>query len=76
MDMTVGIGRSVVQDKPGATLGERAYVLVKTVLLPLLKTLRLALGKVRLHGELRFGQVQGLLVIHGGLRKIDKSVKR
>ena len=66
VDVAVGVGRAVVEDEPGLA-GVFVHQLVVGDFRPLgVEQLGLPLGQARPHGELRFGQVDGLVVIHGG----------
>ena len=63
MDVAIGKGRAIMQNKQFSTLSRFLNLLVKARLLPCLEHLRLARGKVRLHRKIRARQVQGFFVI-------------
>ena len=67
VQVTVGIGRAVVEDKLVAALGLLAVAAVDVELLPVLQGLGLALGQPRLHGKVGAGQEDGRLVIDAHL---------
>ncbi|VTR68162.1 hypothetical protein DESC_70002 [Desulfosarcina cetonica] len=68
MNMAVGIGRTVVQDKSRPTFGRLADALVQLGAFPGAELFGLLLGKVGFHGKAGMGKIQGLLVIHRCLR--------
>ena len=63
MDVTVGVGRAVVQDVARAPLARLAQLLIEPHLLPCPDHLRLPLGQVAAHGKLGLGQIQRVFVI-------------
>ena len=63
MDVTVGIGRTIVQDELGPSGADLAYLLVELAFLPLFQPARFALGEVAAHRKGSVGQVQGVFVI-------------
>ena len=69
VNITVGIGRSVVQEElallRGAVLLDHAFV--HTIRDPLLHLLGLALGQLPSHREVRNGEIQRRFVVHSGL---------
>ncbi len=64
VDIAVGVGRAIHEHKPGSPLAMFPESFIATRFLPMLEHNRLAIGQVRLHGELRHGKVQRILVIH------------
>lgn len=67
VDRTVGIRRAVVQHELLVTLVLLQNLLVDLVVLPVLESLGLGLGKTGTHGKTGFGQIHRLLVLvcHG-----------
>src|SRR5690606_26222411 len=63
MNITVGVGRAVVQNKLLASGTGCAYLLIESLCLPLFEHAWLALGKIRFHGEVGVRQIQGCFVI-------------
>ena len=63
MDVAVGIGRSVVQDKLRPSLGCGANALVEFALLPLDNPRRLSLGEIAAHRKCGIGKIEGVLVV-------------
>src|SRR6185295_11857945 len=63
VDFTVRVRRSVVQHEARPAARGLPDLLVEAALLPLLLNGGLALGEVRLHGEVGLRQVQGVLVL-------------
>jgi len=54
MDMTIGIGRAIMQRPRLGVFGLLAQALIKAKLLPELKPLRLFFRQTRTHGEISF----------------------
>ena len=67
VDVAVGVGRAVVEDKGGLALVALHHLVVEVVVIHLLEHLRLPLGQARPHGEVGLGQVDGLVVVHGSV---------
>jgi len=67
VDRTVGVRRAVVQHELLVTLVLLQNLLVDLVVLPVLESLGLGLGKTGTHGKTGFGQIHRLLVLvcHG-----------
>ena len=67
VDRTVGVRRAVVQHELLVTLVLLQNLLVDLVVLPVLESLGLGLGKTGTHGKSGFGQIHRLLVLvcHG-----------
>ena len=67
VDRTVGVRRTVVQHELLVTLVLLQNLLVDLVVLPVLESLGLGLGKTGTHGKTGFGQIHRLLVLvcHG-----------
>ena len=67
VDRTVGVRRTVVQHKLLVTLVLLQNLLVDLVVLPVLESLGLGLGKTGTHGKTGLGQIHRLLVLvcHG-----------
>ena len=67
VDRAVGVRRTVVQHELLVTLVLLQNLLVDLVVLPVLKSLRLGLGKTGTHGKTGLGQIHRLLVLvcHG-----------
>ena len=63
MDVAVGVGRSVMQDKLRPPVPEVAQFGVQADFVPVRQDFRFAIGEVRLHGKRRLGKVQGVFVI-------------
>jgi len=64
MNVTVGIGRAVVQDIGFFAFGTLADLVVNVHLFPSFQHFRLAPGQIRLHGEIGLGKIQRFFVIH------------
>ena len=63
VNVAIGVGRAVVQDvflPAGPAFPEQP---VQILLAPAPQQLRLPLGQIALHGEIRLGQIQGVLVV-------------
>ena len=67
VDRAVGVRRAVVQHELLVTLVLLQNLLVDLVVLPVLESLGLGLGKTGTHGKSGFGQIHRLLVLvcHG-----------
>ena len=67
VDRTVGVRRAIVQHELLVTLVLLQNLLVDLVVLPVLESLRLGLGKTGTHGKTGLGQIHRLLVLvcHG-----------
>ncbi len=65
VNLAVGIGRAVVEHKPGPLLPGFAELAVKLQRLPALELFRLALRQVALHRESGGGEVQRGFVVNG-----------
>ena len=67
VDRTVGVRRTVVQHELLVTLVLLQNLLVDLVVLPVLESLGLGLGKTGTHGKTGLGQIHRLLVLvcHG-----------
>ena len=76
VDVTVGVGRTVVEDEARPVRVVSEQTLVETDRLPARKDLRLARGKVRTHGEIRARQIERRLVVHTGARHATSEVYR
>ena len=63
VQLAIGVRRPIVQNKLGFARSSPAHLAVQIHVLPLLQSLRLALGQVGLHRKIRLGQVQGTFVI-------------
>ena len=69
VNVAVGIGGPVVQDKLGAPLTLRPDPAVQVDLGPAFQKQRLPPGQIGFHGKIGVGQVKGLFIIHAsGLR--------
>jgi len=66
VDVSVGVGRAVMENPQGPLRGGLANAGVDVHLLPLLEHLRLELGQVGLHRERGLGKVERVLVVHRG----------
>ena len=81
VNLAVGVGRAVVQNKLLVAAASRAQLLVQALVFPLLDPLRLALGPVAAHREGRVGQVErgsviGLGVGHEELSDVIPELTR
>ena|SRR3989338_813419 len=76
MDIAVGVGRPVVQDKSFLALGFIADLKIKAVLVPLFQKRGLALNEVGLHRKIRLRQIEGFLVIHDYLIYFPISIAK
>ena len=65
VDVAVGVGGAVVEDKLGLALVARHHLVVQIVVVHGLEHVRLPLGQAGPHGEVGLGQMDGLVVIHG-----------
>ena len=65
VELTIGVGRAVMQDKGRLALRCLAHLAIQVHLSPRLETLGLALRQIRLHREIRLGEIQrGFVVTH------------
>ena len=64
MNMTIGIGRSIMQDIGRPLRGASLKAAIQVQFSPALEHLRLTLEQVCLHRKIGFRKVQGLFVIH------------
>ena len=67
MQVAIGIGRAVVQDKFGATGTCLANLFIQAHFLPFFQALGLALGQAGFHRKCRFGQIQCVFVVSHNL---------
>ena len=81
VDVPVRVGRAVVEDPARAALPAGAQLPVEVRRVPAAEELRLPLGQVRPHGEVRPREVEGRLVVHEtgncaavARRAVDESV--
>ena len=65
VDVAVGVGRAVVEDKLGLALVLLHQLVVGLHLPFAVEQLRLPLGQPRPHGEVGLGEMDSLVVIHG-----------
>ena len=77
VDIAVGEGRAVVEDKFRRVGPGRLNLPVQVGFLPMLEEQRLALDQIRLHREIGFGQVERFFVAravaHGGRQRQKRS---
>ena len=64
MDVTVGIWRSVVQNKTLPPVASCSDFIVQPHIFPGFQLRRFAVGQVRLHGKFRNRQIERLFVVH------------
>ena len=67
VDVAVGVGRAVVEDKAGLALVALYHLVIKVFLLHGFEHVGLPLGQGRPHGELGLGQVYGGVVVHSNV---------
>ena len=73
VNVAVGIGRAIVQNKFGATLGDLAQFLIAFFVLPLLHPSGFAFGKIAAHGKGRFVKINSFGVIGHG---VDSALRK
>ena len=73
VDVAVGEGRAVMQNKPGQILVLLQHGAVKLLLLPLFQHSRLPGRQTSLHGEIGFRGDDGVFVFHGNITSIENS---
>ena len=64
VDIAVGVGRAVVEDKPGLTGVPADHGVIEVFPVHFPQHVGLPLGQARPHGEVSLGQMDGLVVIH------------
>ena len=62
MDITIGIGRAIVEDKLGLVGPLLPHLAIEVDLLPFFQEIGFSIGKICLHREAGFGEVKGLFV--------------
>ena len=65
VDVAVGVRRAVVEDEGGLALVALDHLVIEVVVVHLLEHVGLTLGQACPHGEVGFGQVDSLVVVHG-----------
>jgi hypothetical protein len=65
MEVSVGIGRSVMEDEHRTVLQGFFHLSIEIPRLPLFEIPLFLLGEVGLHGEIGFGEVESLFEFHG-----------
>jgi hypothetical protein len=68
MDMSIGIGRTVMEDEKRSPLGQLSKAIIKSRRLPGLEDFRLSLRKISLHGKGGFRKVERRFIVHGILQ--------
>ena len=64
MNITVGVGRAIMQNVGGFPFGRFPDFLINVNFFPFLQHFRLTLCQIRLHRKIRLGKIQCLFVIH------------
>ena len=64
MDMSIGIGRTVMEDIFLLVLGGLPQLVINLFFLPLLEDDRFPFGQVGLHGKIGLWQIEGISVVH------------
>jgi hypothetical protein len=77
VDITVGVGRTIMQHETRPTGADFADALVEFFLLPLANPQRLALGQIAAHRKRGVRQVQSVFVIsHFSCSKLEECPRR
>ena len=76
VDVTVCVGRAIVQQKSGSSFACLANRLIDAFFLPLCDPQRLAAWQVSAHRKRGVGQIESLFIVHGAQNKPAHVVHR